>query len=86
MEIESTGPVQWKTFTLKEPARLAIDVQGAEFLGKRMALDNPAPVVARVRVGRQPTFLRYVLDFEGELPRHEIQKDAQRLVILFPGP
>ncbi len=86
MEIAATGPVQWKTFTLKDPARLAIDVQGADFQGKRMALDNPAPVVARVRVGKQPTFLRYVLDFGGALPRHEIQKGPQKLVIVFPAP
>jgi uncharacterized protein (TIGR02266 family) len=86
MEIAATGPVQWKTFTLKEPARLAIDVQGADFQGKRLALDNPAPGVSRVRVGKQPTFLRYVLDFPGSLPRYEIQKGPQKLVILFPAP
>jgi uncharacterized protein (TIGR02266 family) len=86
MEISATGPVQWKTFTLKNPARLAVDALGAGFSGKRQALENPAPFVSRVRIGKQPDFIRFVLDFGASIPKHEIQKSPQKLVISFPVP
>jgi uncharacterized protein (TIGR02266 family) len=85
MEISATGPVEWKTFTLKNPARLAVDAQGADYTGKRQALENPAPFVSRVRIGKQPAFIRYVLDFGAEIPAHDIQKSPRKLVITFPS-
>jgi len=82
MVIAATGPVEVKHFTLKDPPRLAVDFKGAVYSGKKRTLDSPAPSVARVRVGEQPEFTRFVLDFDGsEIPKHRIVKKEDRVVV-----
>ena len=84
MIITATGPVKIKHFTLKNPPRLAVDFKGAVYSGKSRTQESPAPSVARVRVGEQPEFTRFVLDFDGsEVPQHRIVKKEDRVVIFF---
>jgi uncharacterized protein (TIGR02266 family) len=84
MVLAASGPVEVKHFTLKDPPRLAVDFKGAVYSGKQRTHESPAPPVARVRVGEQPEFTRFVLDFEGsEVPRHRIVKKEDRVVVIF---
>jgi uncharacterized protein (TIGR02266 family) len=84
MIITATGPVKIKHFTLKNPPRLAVDFKGAVYSGKKRTQESPAPSVARVRVGEQPEFTRFVLDFDGsEVPKHRIVKKEDRVVVFF---
>jgi uncharacterized protein (TIGR02266 family) len=84
MIITATGPVNVKHFTLKDPPRLAVDFKGAVYSGKKRTQESPAPSVARVRVGEQPEFTRFVLDFDGsEVPQHRIVKKEDRVVVIF---
>lgn len=83
MVITATGPVKIKHFTLKNPPRLAVDFKGAVYSGKKRTLESPAPSVAKVRVGEQPEFTRFVLDFDGsEIPKHRIVKKEDRVVVI----
>jgi uncharacterized protein (TIGR02266 family) len=83
MVIAATGPVEVKHFTLKDPPRLAVDFKGAVYSGKTRTLESPAPSVTRVRVGEQPEFTRFVLDFDGsEIPKHRIIKKEDRVVVI----
>jgi uncharacterized protein (TIGR02266 family) len=84
MVIISNAPAKIKHFTLKNPPRLAVDFKGAVYSGKKRTLESPAPSVARVRVGEQPEFTRFVLDFDGsEIPKHRIVKKEDRVVVFF---
>ena len=84
MVVAATGPVEIKHFTLKNPPRLAVDFKGAVFSGKIRTKESPTPSVARVRVGEQPEFTRFVLDFEGsEVPKHRVIKKEDRVVVIF---
>jgi uncharacterized protein (TIGR02266 family) len=84
MIITATGPVKIKHFTLKNPPRLAVDFKGAVYSGKKRTQESPAPSVARVRVGEQPEFTRFVLDFDGSaVPKHRIVKKEDRVVVFF---
>ncbi|MFC1655208.1 AMIN domain-containing protein [Myxococcota bacterium] len=84
MVITATGPVEIKHFTLKNPPRLAVDFKGAVYSGKKRTQESPAPSVARIRVGEQPEFTRFVLDFEGPtVPQHRIVKKEDRVVVIF---
>ena len=84
MIITATGPVEVKHFTLKNPPRLAVDFKAAVYSGKQRTQEAPAPSVARVRIGEQPEFTRFVLDFEGsEIPQHRIVKKEDRVVVFF---
>lgn len=84
MVLAASGPVEVKHFTLKDPPRLAVDFKGAVYSGKQRTQESPVPFVARVRVGEQPEFTRFVLDFEGsEAPRHQIIKQEDRVVVIF---
>jgi hypothetical protein len=83
MVITATGPVKIKHFTLKNPPRLAVDFKESVYSGKKRTLESPAPSVARVRVGEQPEFTRFVLDFDGsEIPKHRIVKKEDRVVVI----
>lgn len=84
MVITATGPVKIKHFTLKNPPRLAVDFKGAVYSGKKRTQESPAPSVARIRVGEQPEFTRFVLDFDGPtVPKHRIVKKEDRVVVIF---
>jgi uncharacterized protein (TIGR02266 family) len=83
MVITATGPAEIRHFTLKNPPRLAVDFKGAVYSGKTRTLESPAPAVTRVRVGEQPEFTRFVLDFDGtEIPKHRIVKKEDRVVVI----
>ena len=84
MVIESSKPLEVKHFTLKDPPRLALDLQDAEYTGDQRTLQAPAPFVARVRIGKQEGFIRFVLDFEGQkVPTHKVSPGDNKIVVLF---
>ncbi len=84
MVLAASGPVEVKHFTLKDPPRLAVDFKGTVYTGKQRTQESPAPFVLRVRIGEQPEFTRFVLDFEGsEVPKHNIVKKEDRVVVIF---
>jgi N-acetylmuramoyl-L-alanine amidase len=70
--LESATPIQYKSFAIKDPERLVLDLEGADLTaalqglaGKVAAAD---PYIKLVRVGRfQPNVVRVVLDLKGEI-------------------
>ncbi len=85
MEIGATVPVHSKHFSLKSPPRLAIDIKGAIWTGQAQ-IENPAPFVSRIRIGKQPDHIRFVLDFNTTVvPNYKVRKKEKSLAVLFPG-
>jgi len=84
MVIASSNQLEVKHFTLKNPPRLALDLQDAEYTGDQRTLEAPAPFVARVRIGKQEGFVRFVIDFEGQkVPAHKVSPGGKEVVVLF---
>ena len=84
MTLEATAPVKIKHFRLKNPPRLAVDLYKADYTGDKKRLRSPARFISRVRVGQQPGFVRFVLDFKGKrVPRHRVTKKNGKAVVSF---
>jgi len=85
MVLEASAPVKIKHFKLKNPPRLAVDLYRTDYTGGEKRLDSPAKFISRVRVGQQPGFVRFVLDFKGrKIPRHRVtEKDGKAVVSFF---
>ncbi len=84
MVLEASAPVKIRHFELKNPPRLAVDVYKTEYTGGHKRLRSPAKFISRVRVGEQPGFVRFVLDFKGRrIPRHKVYKKNGRAVVSF---
>ncbi len=85
MTISADVPISSKYFSLKSPSRLAIDIKGAKWPGQAQ-IENPAPFVSKIRIGKQPDFVRIVLDFKTEqVPRYKVEKAQKSLTVQFPG-
>lgn len=62
-----SGPLEHRLFTLRRPARLVIDMEGARLSEGLPKLDYSGPLLASVRSGRQAgNILRIVLDLKTE--------------------
>jgi len=84
MVLEASAPVKIKHFKLKNPPRLAVDLYQTNYTGDKKRLRSPAKFISRVRVGEQPGFVRFVLDFTGKrVPRHRVSKNNGKAVISF---
>jgi hypothetical protein len=84
MVLEASAPVKIKHFKLKNPPRLAVDLYKTDYTGDKRRLRSPAKFISRVRVGEQPGFVRFVLDFKGKrVPRHRVTKKNGRAVVSF---
>jgi uncharacterized protein (TIGR02266 family) len=84
MVLEASAPVKIKHFKLKNPPRLAVDLYKTDYTGGKKRMSSPAGFISRVRVGEQPGFVRFVLDFKGKrVPRHRVTKDNGRAVVSF---
>jgi hypothetical protein len=84
MTLEASAPVKIKHFKLKNPPRLAVDLYQTDYTGDKRRLSSPAKFISRVRVGEQPGFVRFVLDFKGKrVPRHRVTKKDGKAVVSF---
>jgi Tfp pilus assembly protein PilZ len=84
MVLEASAPVKIKHFKLKNPPRLAVDLYKTDYTGDKKRLSSPAGFISRVRVGEQPGFVRFVLDFKGKrVPRHRVTKKNGKAVVSF---
>jgi uncharacterized protein (TIGR02266 family) len=84
MVLEASAPVKIKHFKLKNPPRLAVDLYQTGYTGDKKRLRSPAKFISRVRVGQQPGFVRFVLDFKGKrVPRHRVTKKNGKAVVSF---
>jgi len=84
MMLHTGVPVEEKHFTLKDPPRLAIDLQGVGFRGRTHSIDSPAPFISRVRVGQREGFTRFVLDFTGKkVPGFKLIKGNEGITVIF---
>jgi len=62
-----SGPLEHRLFTLADPHRIVIDMDGAEMSGPVPELDYGGPLLAQVRVGKpEEGPLRIVLDLKRE--------------------
>jgi hypothetical protein len=87
MVLQATSSVETKHFVLKDPPRLALDFKMTAYAGKNRNLEAPPPFIARVRVGEQPDYTRYVIDFTGtDIPSHRVIKGKDGLTVVFTGP
>lgn len=82
-----SGPLEHRLFTLTDPHRIVIDLEGAQLNGALPELDYSGPLLASVRVGKpEDGPLRIVLDLKAEArPRASVLGPAgpygHRLVI-----
>jgi uncharacterized protein (TIGR02266 family) len=84
MILQASAPVKIKHFKLKNPPRLAVDLYKTDYTGGKKRMNSPAKFISRVRVGEQPGFVRFVLDFKGKkVPRHRVAKNNGKAVISF---
>jgi len=84
MILEASAPVKIKHFKLKNPPRLAVDLYRTDYTGEKKRLSSPAKFISQVRVGEQPGFVRFVLDFKGKrVPRHRVTKKNGKAVVSF---
>lgn len=84
MVLEANAPVKIKHFKLKNPPRLAVDLYKTDYTGGKKRMNSPAGFISRVRVGEQPGFVRFVLDFKGKrIPRHRVTKANGKAVVSF---
>lgn len=70
--LESTAPIQYKSFSVKDPERLVLDLEGVDLTAALQSLAGKVaaadPYIKLVRVGRfQPNVVRVVLDLKGEI-------------------
>ena len=60
-----SGPLEHKLFTLKDPARIVIDMAGAQIAGDFPVIDTTGPIVAGLRTGeRGAGDVRIVIDLK----------------------
>lgn len=84
LELRASGRTATKHFTLKDPPRLVVDFKKATYTGPGHTLDAEPPFVKQVRVGEQPDFTRYVLDFEGAtVPKHTLTEHPDGVTVVF---
>lgn len=84
MVLQASAPVKIKHFKLKDPPRLAVDLYKTDYTGDQKRLNSPVGFISRVRVGKQPGFVRFVLDFKGKrVPRHKVTKANGKAVVSF---
>jgi N-acetylmuramoyl-L-alanine amidase len=82
-----SGPLEHHLFTLKDPARIVIDLDNARISGELPAVDAASPIVAGLRSGgRGDNGVRFVIDLKTEVqPRTFLLKPfgeyGDRLVI-----
>ncbi|GHD65765.1 N-acetylmuramoyl-L-alanine amidase [Jeongeupia chitinilytica] len=70
--IESTAPLTFKQFSLKDPERLVVDLDGIDLNGELQALSGKVnaddPYIQQLRAARnKPGTVRLVLDLKGEV-------------------
>ncbi|WP_269531116.1 N-acetylmuramoyl-L-alanine amidase [Chitinimonas sp. BJYL2] len=94
--LESTAPLKFNQFTVPDPARLVVDLEGADW-GKELAdiaqrIGTDDPYVKTLRAGRfKPGVVRVVLDLKAEIKPQVFTLDPygeykHRLVIdLYPA-
>lgn len=84
ISLRASADVRIKHFTLDDPPRLVLDFQETVYTGEGHTLEADPPFVKQVRVGEQPGFTRYVLDFEGTaVPEHELSEHPDGVTVVF---
>jgi hypothetical protein len=82
--LQATGPVRVRHFNRVRPARLVIDVLGAEYAAEQTRLRPPVPFVRRVRVGKHPERIRYVIEFKRKrVPGYQVEQRAAGVTVAF---
>ncbi|MFQ5585452.1 MAG: type IV pilus secretin PilQ [Thermodesulfobacteriota bacterium] len=77
-------PSSYNSFGLDSPARLVIDIWGAQNVLHERSIDVSDAFVKRVRIGDHPDKSRIVIDFSGEnVPPHSIDKVDNALKVTF---
>jgi N-acetylmuramoyl-L-alanine amidase len=84
-----SAPSSFKTFTLRQPDRLVIDLVGVD-AGKTLQLPAPAGLIKSIRTGRPAeATTRIVFDLTAPVsirqPKLETSADGVRLVLEWPG-
>lgn len=85
IEIRSTGPLgKFKTLMLDKPARLAIDISGAQSGMAAKSVPISSQGITRARIGTSPGSLRIVLDStQAVFPAHTVTPTENGLRIRF---
>ncbi len=81
--LEVDGPAsEHSTFWLENPKRYVIDVHGRQSAFAQASYELANPLIHRVRVGRHPDKVRFVLDVDGDATlAEEPRPDGNALVV-----
>lgn len=80
--VDTDGAVQFKEFTLNNPARLVLDLTGVHSLSGSKTIPVSAGLVDRVRVGEpSPGSVRIVIDVRA-MTRYRVIRDGASLIII----
>jgi len=80
--VDADGVVQFKDFTLTEPARIVVDITGVHSSLGSKTIPAVGGLVDRVRVGEPaPGIMRIVVDLKA-MTRYRVMRDGASLVII----
>ncbi len=84
VQIETTGTFSFRSFVLKEPNRLVIDLDQVFVFHSQDIIEVRAFGVKNIRVGKnQPQITRIVFDLEESLPSYKISKNTAGILVTF---
>ncbi len=75
----------YNSMQLDDPARLVIDIPGVKDQLAKKVYSLQSSIVEKVKVGQHPGKVRFAIYFKGKLPAYTIQKDNNKLLVLWNG-
>ena len=75
----------YNTIQLDDPVRLVIDIPGVKDQLEKKVYSLQSSVVDKVKVGQHPGKVRFAIYFKGKIPAYTIQKDNNKLLVLWSG-
>jgi type IV pilus secretin PilQ/predicted competence protein len=75
----------YNTIQLDDPVRLVIDIPGVKDQLEKKVYSLQSSLVDKVKVGQHPGKVRFAIYFKGKMPAYTIQKDNNKLLVLWNG-
>jgi type IV pilus assembly protein PilQ len=84
VEIRADGLIpDYKSFQLKKPSRLVVDLPGLSNAYPKKSIDVGSKLLNDIRIGQHPNRLRVVFTFPGpQFPPSQLTKEGQNLIVL----
>lgn len=76
----------YNAFVLENPYRLIVDISGVKYRLSENVFSFQSPFVSKVKVGQHPEMVRFVVYFRDRLPSYQIQRDDNKLFVVWEIP